>query len=75
MNNVTSELPFLEVSREQQQDIYHLGGDTCFSYVKTQKSCHAMYHQPIMVAVTAHKARRSKNFDSGLSATVMTGSW
>ena len=64
MDNVTSVLPFLEVSRERQQDIYHLGGDTCFLYVKTQKSCHATYHRPVMVAATAYKARRSKNFNS-----------
>ena len=64
MDNVISALLFLEVSREQWQDIYHLGEDTCFSYVKTQKSCHATYHQPVMVTATAYKACRSKNFNS-----------
>ena len=75
MDNVISALPFLELSRERRQDIYHLGEDTCFLYVKTQKSCHATNHQPVKVAAPAHKARRSKNFNSGLSATVTTGSW
>ena len=60
MDNVISVLPFLEVSRERQQDIYHLGGETCFLYVKTQKSCHATYHQPVMAATTAHKDCRSR---------------
>ena len=55
---------FLKFLGERRQDIYHLGGDPCFSYVKTQKSCHATYHRPVMAAATADKARRSKNFNS-----------
>ena len=54
---------FLKFLGERRQDIYHLGGETCFSYVETQKSCHATYHRPVMAAATADKACRSKNFN------------
>ena len=46
---------------------YTIWGKTLvFLYIKTQKSCHATYHQPVMVAAKPYKARRSKNFNSSI---------